>query len=256
MLRRIAHDSILELRLDRPPANALDTALLRELRRQLEAAPGEGFEALVLSGREGMFSAGLDVPQLLALDRSGIRELWRELFAVLRALAASPIPVAAAVTGHSPAGGAVLTLFCDYRVMAAGEFRIGLNEVRVGISLSESIYGPLERLVGRRQAERLAVTGTLLTAAEAHRLGWIDELAPAAEVVERAVDHLRSLLALPRRAMLGTRRVLRRDLVDRLTGDETTEADVVESWFSDETQTALRALVARLTASGRVKEGK
>lgn len=255
MLQSLDHDSVLELRLDRPPANAFDTALLTALRERLEGAPENGYEAIVLSGREGMFSGGLDVPTLLELDRDGMTALWKEFFAVLRALAGSPVPVAAAVTGHSPAGGAVLTLFCDYRVMAEGSFRIGLNEVQVGLSLSESIYGPLERLVGRRQAERLAVTGALIPSAEAHRLGWIDELAPAGEVVERAIEHLRSLLALPRQAMLATRRVLRQDLVDYLASDSRSEADVVESWFSDETQAALRALVARLAESARAKKG-
>jgi enoyl-CoA hydratase/carnithine racemase len=253
LLKRIEHGSILELRLDRPPANALNEALLAKLREAIVAAPSEGFEALVLSGREGLFSGGLDVPELLKLDRAGIAGMWGEFFDVLRALATSSIPVAAAVTGHSPAGGAVLTLYCDYRVMAEGDFRIGLNEVRVGLTLSEGIYGPLRRLVGSRPCERLTIAGALISATEAHRLGWIDELAPAEMVVERAIDYLRSLLALPRKAMLTTRGVLREDLVRMITDDDTLETDVVDLWFSDETQQALQALVARLaekTANG------
>lgn len=246
MLKRIEHDTILELQLDRAPANALNQALLEDLRGAVEAAPGQGFEALVLSGRPGMFSGGLDVPELLDLDRAGMTAMWGEFFATLRALAGSPIPVAAAVTGHSPAGGAVLTLFCDYRVMAEGDFKIGLNEVQVGLSLSEAIYGPLRRLVGTRQAERLAVAGLMIPAAEACTLGWVDELAPADAVVERAVATLRALLALPRRAMLTTRAVMRQDLIAMITGDETSAGDAVELWFSDETQQAMKALVARL----------
>ncbi|MDH3404372.1 MAG: enoyl-CoA hydratase/isomerase family protein [Acidobacteriota bacterium] len=246
MLARIEHESILELRLERPPANALDTELLAALRSAVEAAPAAGFEALVLSGREGLFSAGLDVPALMRLDRPGIAGLWREFFGLLRALAASPVPVAAAVTGHGPAGGAVLTLYCDYRVMAEGDFRIGLNEVRVGLSLSEAIYGPLRLLVGHRQAERLAVGGVLVPAPEALRLGLVDELAPPGAVVERALDYLRGLLALPRRAMLATRAILRADLVRMISLDRSSEEDVVGLWFSEETQEALGALVARL----------
>jgi enoyl-CoA hydratase/carnithine racemase len=246
LLKRIEHGSILELRLDRPPANALNPALLAELRSALESAPKSGFEGLILSGREGLFSGGLDVPELLRLDRAGITGLWGEFFGVLRALARSPIPIAAAITGHSPAGGAVLTLFCDYRVMADGDFRIGLNEVQVGLTLSEAIYGPLRRLVGRRQAERLAVGGILLPAQEAHRLGWVDELAPMDDVVARAVRYLSDLLELPRLAMLTTRALLREDLVRMVVSDRSAEAEVVELWFSDETQKAMRALVARL----------
>ncbi len=251
MLDRIAHDSITELRLARPPANALNADLLATLREAIAAEVEAGTEAIVLSGREGLFSAGLDVPELLTLDRDGIARLWRELFGVIRALASCPVPVAAAVTGHSPAGGAVLTLFCDWRVMAEGppsetQFRIGLNEVQVGLTLSESIYGPLRRLVGRRSAEKLAVAGALLPAAEAHRLGWIDELAPVGEVVERAVGYLRGLLALPRTAMLSTRALLRADLMAMIDEDEGVEERVTELWFSDETQAAMKAMVARL----------
>ncbi len=250
-IKRLEHGSLLELRLDRPPANALNPALLAELRAAVETAPNDGFEGLILSGREGLFSGGLDVPELLGLDRVGIAGLWSEFFGVLRALAGSPVPIAAAITGHSPAGGAVLTLFCDYRVMAEGNFRIGLNEVQVGLTLSEAIYGPLRRLVGRRQAERLAVGGVLVPAAEAHALGWIDELAPADEVVARAATYLGSLLELPRRAMLATRALLREDLVRMVESDPGSEADVVELWFSDETQQAMRALVARLGDKSR-----
>lgn len=251
MLQRIEHDSILELRLDRPPANALNQALLEELRATIEGAPAAGHEGLVISGREGLFSAGLDVPELLTLDRAGINGLWQAFFGTLQALANSPIPVAAAVTGHSPAGGAVLTLFCDYRVMAEGEFKIGLNEVQVGLSLSESIYGPLRRLVGQRAAERLAVEGALIPSAEAHELGWIDELAPVEAVADTAVAKIRALLALPRQAMSRTRAVLREDLVALIAVDTTETDAVTEMWFSDETQAAMRAMVARLAERAR-----
>lgn len=255
MLKRIEHDpDILELRLDRPPANALNQALLEELRGAVEAAPGAGARGLVLSGRPGMFSGGLDVPELLTLERVGIEALWREFFATLRALAGSPIPIAAAVTGHSPAGGAVLTLFCDYRVMADGDFKIGLNETQVGLSLNEAIYGPLRRLVGRRAAERLAVEGAMIPAPRAHALGWIDELAPVEAVVGRALDILRRLLALPPKAMSDTRGLLRQDLVAMIAHDPAAEAAVTEMWFSEETQGAMRDMVARLAERRKAKE--
>ena len=127
------HGPVRELRLDRPPANALTPELIVELREALTRAPEEGVKAMVLSGRPGRFSGGLDVPYLLPLDREGMEHLWRELYRLLQTLAASPVPIAAAITGHSPAGGAVLAMFCDYRVMAEGDFLIGLNEVHVGI---------------------------------------------------------------------------------------------------------------------------
>ncbi|HEX7112761.1 MAG TPA: enoyl-CoA hydratase/isomerase family protein, partial [Mizugakiibacter sp.] len=119
MLQTIEHEGgIRELRLARPPVNALNPALVAALRKAVEDAPGEGASALLLSGSPGMFSAGLDVPELLTLDRAHFAPFWRDFYGACAALARSPIPVAAAVTGHSPAGGAVLALMCDWRVMA------------------------------------------------------------------------------------------------------------------------------------------
>jgi len=132
VLESIRHDATLELKLARPPVNALDPRLVAALREAVTAAPAQGARAIVMSGQPGLFSAGLDVPHLLTLDRAAMIAFWGELFGLLRAIARSPIPTVAAITGHSPAGGAVLAIFCDYRVMARGAFRIGLNEVQVG----------------------------------------------------------------------------------------------------------------------------
>lgn len=235
-----------ELRLDRPPANALSPELIAALSAAIQNAPQDGVRALVISGAPGMLSAGLDVPLLLAMDRPAIRELWRSFYAMLRILASSSVPVAAAITGHAPAGGAVISLFCDYRVMAEGDFKIGLNEVQVGIPLPPVIHRVLRRLMGAHRAERLAVGATLLPAAEALRLGFVDELAPADQVVTRAVEWCQRLLAFPPGAMSETRRLARADLVALF--DETEgELDLMTGfWFNPETQGALKALVEKL----------
>jgi Delta3-Delta2-enoyl-CoA isomerase len=242
------HGQVRELRLDRPPANALTPDLIVELREALTHAPEEGVRALVLSGRPGRFSGGLDVPCLLPLDRDGIDRLWRELYRMLHALAASPLPIAAAVTGHSPAGGAVMALFCDYRVMAEGDFVIGLNEVHVGIPMPLAIFQALSRLVGPGMAERLCVEGRLLPSAEALRVGFVDELAAPDRVIERAVEWATALLKLPPVALSRTRKAARADLVRIMEEGLATEIDLlVDNWFSEEAQANLRALVEKLT---------
>ena len=247
MLERLEHGPIHELRLARPPVNALSPELIAGLADAVEAAPAAGARALVLSGRPGMFSAGLDVPVLLGLDRPAMAQVLQNFFRLLRALAASPLPMAAAVTGHSPAGGAVLALFCDYRVMAEGDFRIGLNEVQVGIELPPPILVALRHAVGMRQAERLAVGGLMIPGQEARSIGLVDELVPVNEVVGRAVDWCRGLLALPRRAMASTRAQCRAELVAEVDRQSSGADDrFLASWFAAETQETLRALVERL----------
>jgi Delta3-Delta2-enoyl-CoA isomerase len=261
----VEHGAVRELRLARPPANALSPELIVALAQAVGAAAEEAEQAprlserpprperlaaLVLSGAPGMFSAGLDVPYLLTRDRGGIRDMWRDFYSLLRGLAGSPLPLVAAITGHSPAGGAVLALYCDVRVMAAGDYRIGLNEVRVGLPMPPVILAAMRRLVGPRLAERLCVGGALLTAAEAERAGLVDEVVPPEQVVERAVAVAAELAALPRAAMTETRRMARADLVALFDGgtrlEDTEVESLLDSWFGDEAQTTMRALVERL----------
>ena len=113
MLLFLDHGPVREIRLNRPPANAFSLELIVALREAVESAPHNGSRALLLSGTPGRFSGGLDVPLLLSYDRPTIGKLWHEFYALLKALASSPIPIAAAITGHAPAGGTVLPLFCS-----------------------------------------------------------------------------------------------------------------------------------------------
>jgi 3,2-trans-enoyl-CoA isomerase len=240
------HGTVRELRLNRPPVNALNMELLAGLRQAVEAAPQEAVQALILSGAPGKFSAGLDVPLLLGLDRTAMAALWRELYALLKALASSPIPIVAAITGHAPAGGTVLPLFCDWRVGAQGDFKLGLNEVKVGIVLPPMILAALRRQLGPRQAERLAVTGALISPQEALNIGLVDELVTDDRVVSRALEWCQAVLAVPAEAMAVTRRNARADLVGLCDNVEPELEVVIEGWWRPQTQHALRTMVERL----------
>lgn len=247
MLDIIQHDAIHELRLSRPPVNALDPTLVHALRAAVESAPGQGAQALVLSGAPGMFSAGLDVPALLKLERDAFRVFWVDFFGLCAALARSPIPVAAAITGHSPAGGAVLAILCDYRVMARGEFKIGLNEVQVGLSVPECIQAALRRLIGTYRAERLLVAGAMLDAEQAQAVGFVDELVDIDFVVPRTLAWLGELLKFPPQAMRQTRRLARADLAAVFADPNALPVEqFLDGWFAPEAQSVLHALVARL----------
>jgi Delta3-Delta2-enoyl-CoA isomerase len=247
ILQAIEHGAVRELRLNRPPVNALSPELITALKDAIETAPGDGIRALILSGAPGRFSGGLDVPLLLGLERSAMAALWRDFYALLAAIARSPIPIVAAITGHAPAGGMVLALYCDWRVMAEGDYRIGLNEVQVGIPIPPVILAGVRRLVGPRLGERLSVSGALVNSAEALILGVVDELAPMEETVAQALEWCQRILALPPEAMASTRRLARADLASIFEADLEPELQsVIAAWWGNETQATLRALVERL----------
>jgi enoyl-CoA hydratase/carnithine racemase len=247
------HGSIREIRLARPPVNALDTDLCRALIAALDAAVAEGVRGVVLSGNEKVFSAGLDVPHLMSHgdNRAALQDSWGAFFGATRTLAELRVPVVAALTGHSPAGGCVLALCCDYRIMArspdpARPFAIGLNETQVGLVAPEGIQQLMRRVVGVYRAERLLVAGEMVAAERALEIGLIDELVAPEEVVPRAIGWLQQLLKLPSHPMLQTRAIARADLVAALHADNIRMDRFIEGWYSPDTQAALQALVARL----------
>ena len=252
-VQTLDHGRIRELRLARPPVNALDPALCRALITTLDAAVADGVDAVVLSGAPGIFSAGLDVPHLMALgqDRQALHAGWGAFFGAARSLAALRIPVVAALTGHAPAGGCVLSLCCDYRVMArspnpAKPFMIGMNETQVGLAVPEGAQHLMRRVIGPYRAERLLVSGSMVTADEALRLGLVDTVVEVDQVVPHALEWLGSLLALPRTPMLLTRSLARADLVRALEPQNLDLERFVEGWYDADTQAGLRALLARL----------
>lgn len=252
-VQTLDHGRIRELRLARPPVNALDPALCRALITTLDAAVADGVDAVVLSGAPGIFSAGLDVPHLMALgqDRQALHAGWGAFFGAARSLAALRIPVVAALTGHAPAGGCVLSLCCDYRVMARSPnpvkpFMIGMNETQVGLAVPEGAQQLMRRVIGPYRAERLLVSGSMVAADEALRIGLADTVVEVDQVVPHALEWLSTLLALPRAPMLLTRSLARADLVRALEPQNLDLERFVEGWYDADTQAGLRALLARL----------
>jgi 3,2-trans-enoyl-CoA isomerase len=246
MLKIHEHGAVAEIQMARPPVNAMNIAFIRELAEAHAKLCADGAKAVVISGREGLFSAGLDVPELLGQSRDQVIAFWQQFFHLMNTLAASPVPVVAAITGHSPAGGAVLTLHCDYRVAARGDFLIGLNEVRVGLPVPPSILFMLETVVGTRQAMLLAASGAMLSPEQALDIGFVDELAEPDAVVSSAVSWAEQMLALPPAAMNTTRLTAKAGVIERARSNADYASAAADYWFSSETQAMMRKLVQEL----------
>jgi hypothetical protein len=125
-------DGVLVASIDDGKVNALSTELVADLRSALALATGRG-RPLVITGSDGCFSAGFD----LAVMNGGDQQLASALFAegaqLYREIIEAPVPVVASCTGHALAGGAILLLCADYRIGRAGSYRLGLNEVGIGM---------------------------------------------------------------------------------------------------------------------------
>jgi 3,2-trans-enoyl-CoA isomerase len=250
MLQQIMHGEIVELRMSRAPFNAFNPALVNELLQALLNAHKSEARAVILSGMPGVFSVGVDAAEVLTLSRSQTQQFFVQFHDLCVALGRSPIPVVAAITGHAPAGGTILALFCDYRVMAQGLFQIGLHQVKMGVIVPTPIRHMLSRLVGHRQAERMLVEGQLLNANEALRIGLVDETAAPELVLQQALEQCQRLLALPATAMNAMRDSFHEEVHRVLHNRDAIIDELIENWFSEEAQDSIRANFSRMQRAG------
>jgi Delta3-Delta2-enoyl-CoA isomerase len=239
-----------EVRLARPPVNAFDSGLVQQLTERLRTLPLEGKRAVVLSGPEGIFSGGFDIKALRTLDREGVKRYVRGYLELQYIIAVSPIPIIAAITGTCAAGGTSLALFCDYRIMARGDYRIGMNEVQFGLCVGKIIHAALRRLVGARHADQMLTSAAMMSADKAQAMGLVDAVADPDRVVIEAQDYAAALTRLPAQAFKGTRQIVRADLVKLFDGMARQDAtnEMVEAILSEESQAALKAFVARMAS--------
>jgi enoyl-CoA hydratase len=201
-------EGVLVLTVDRPPANAMDLSLLRELVDAIARAAGEAPRALVLAGRPGCFSAGAD---LKAVPTYGPPE-QREMVALINAMALGgyelQFPVVGAITGHAIAGGMVLALCADIRV-ASAVGRYGLTEVQVGVPYPQAALGVVRAELSPQAARLLALGSELTDARECERLGVFDEVLDAEDVLSRSLHLAERLAKLPPEVYARTKRDLR-----------------------------------------------
>lgn len=202
------HDAgVTTLVMDDGKVNAFDEPFFAELDARLDECADDA--AVVLAGREGMFSAGLNVKAMAGMDEAGLQSLLVAFGRTMLRVWLEPRPVVAAVTGHAIAGGTILAMACDHAVAAEGDFRWGLNETTIGFPLPSWIIALTRGNVRVDRLDDLLLPGRLVGPGEAVEAGFADELADPAEVVARAQERAAALTQLPRRTYAATKRALR-----------------------------------------------
>jgi enoyl-CoA hydratase/carnithine racemase len=235
--------------LSRGKANALNYALVEELCGAVAAAAADdSVRGLVIaSDRPRFFSSGFDIREVFGYDREGMAAFFGRFIDLYESLYNFPKPVVAALSGHTFAGGAILAIACDFRIMAEGDFGFALNEVNLGLALTPTIRHMLADAVGVARARDILLFGDPVTPARALEIGLVRELAPAEAVRERAIGCARYLAAKPPTAYREIKRSLRESFgrQDPL-GDRATLSQFLDMWFSAEAQQARREVAARV----------
>jgi len=243
-------DHILSIFLDRGKSNAIDTLLLKELIETLEInRENDAVHGAILIGKENFFSAGLDLITLFGYNEDQIREFWNLFLEATSLLASFPKPIAAAISGHSPAGGCVFALCCDYRIMAEGNFVIGLNEIPVGLIVPESIFQLYAFWIGKRTAYQNLLEGKLLTPNEAKAQGLVDDVVPANMLFNTATKKIKQITQFNQKTWQTSKLNFRKEIILKLRENrEETIQGILEQWWLPSTRSILKSIIDNLTS--------
>ena len=175
------------IRLDRPPMNALNRQIEKELREAaVEATERTDVRAVVVYGGEKVFAAGADIKEMADMSYSDmVAKEARGLSDAVSAVAAIPKPTVAAITGYALGGGFELALACDRRIVGENA-KVGQPEILLGVIPGAGGTQRLARLIGPSKAKDIIFTGRHVKADEALSLGMVDEVVPAEEVYQAA----------------------------------------------------------------------
>ena len=247
-------DAVASLVIDKPRGNAIDTPLLDDLIEATgELAADDGVRAVLLgSGHPRIFCPGLDLVELIDYDRSAMEHVMMRFDAAVRALCGFPKPLVAAISGHALAGGCILALTADWRLLSSGGVKVGLNEIRVGVPLPWSVTVLVRGVLPANHVTRVALLGNNLEGAAAREVGLVDEVvAPEsfAAAAHARVAGFAERLPIPWRV---TKTFLRRPQLAEMRAGEAASRDAfLDCWFSEATQARLREAAQTLTARGQ-----
>jgi len=233
-------DGIETLALNRPPANAMDIALLGELRDEFSAlARNDSARAVVLTAEGATFCAGLDMKAVPQYSKAQQLELLDVLNGMILAVYGCPLPVVAAVNGHAIAGGLVLALCCDWRIAVDAPIRAGLAEVKVAIPYPVAAIEVVRAELPPQAARRLVLSGENDGVAEGLAAGVFDESAPREKLLEMAIAKATHYAELPRAAFATIKRQLKGPTIEAIESALRAGREPLrDNWISAETLAA------------------
>ena len=244
----ILRDRLALITLDRGRSNPINHQMVRELSDCIKAFESDdNVGGVILTGKEGFFSSGIDLIEAYDYNEEQSREFWIDFLALQHDLVSFKKPLIAAISGHSPAGGCVLAICCDYRVMVDGDFIIGLNEIPVGIIVPESIFDLYAFWIGKHKAYQYLMEGKLLKVNDAHDIGLIDKVSSRENLMHVAEKKIRTYMQLNPVTWSQSKLNLRNELISKLSADQTPNLNMMlKQWWAPETRKGLQVIIQNL----------
>ncbi|NP_001085036.1 enoyl-CoA delta isomerase 1 L homeolog [Xenopus laevis] len=238
------------MKMKNPPVNSLSLDFLTEFSISLEKLEMDrGCRGLILtSASPKIFSAGLDIMEMYGKSAEHYAEFWRAVQEMWLKLYGSNMVTIAAINGSSPAGGCLMALCCDYRIMADNpKYAIGLNETQLGIVAPFWFKDTMSNVVGNRVTEQALQLGQMFPAPEALKFGLVDQLVAEEKVQSTAASVMAHWLNIPDHARQITKSMMRKQTTDKLVNNR--EADIknfVSFITRDSIQKSLQVYMERL----------
>lgn len=232
---------IVEVVLEGPAKNALGTVLMDQTIAAIDAAGGR---PLLIRGSGDAFSAGLNLKEIAACDAAGMQLFLEKLSRLLDLIWRYPGPTVAAMNGHAIAGGALVALACDHRVVTSNErARIGLNEVAIGVRFPPFILRLVQARIGALHMPEVVLGAHLFAPVDALRVGLAEEIAEDVEGVAR--DRLATLARHRPAIYAATKAALRPEIRPTPEEDRVFVEEVIPVWCGDDLRESIAQMFAK-----------
>jgi len=228
---------IARVALSRGKVNAVNETVVDELAECFRKIEEDGnIRAVILTGTGKFFTFGFDIPEFLGYAKNDFIRYLTKFTDFYTYLFTYPKPVIAALNGHTIAGGCMMAIACDYRIMVPGKAKISLNEIEFGSSLFAGSVELMKLWLGQRNAEAAMLGGTMYSAEEAHRLGLIDRIVPPEELEGEAEKTAARFAEKDAAAFGSIKKLLRKPLADDMKKRERDSIlEFVDIWYSEAT---------------------
>jgi Delta3-Delta2-enoyl-CoA isomerase len=237
-------EGIATLTLRRGKVNALNGAMVDQLRETLKTLEDDPeVKAIVLTGAGKFFSFGFDVPEFLSVTKEQFTAYLTSFTELYTYIFLYPKPIVAALNGHTIAGGCMMALACDYRVMVSGKAKISLNEIGFGSSVFSGSVEMLRFWVGGANATAILFSGAMYTAEEARNLGLVQKVVAEGELMEIANKIASDFASKYQPAFASIKSLLRKNIGKEMRNHEGDAIkEFVDIWYSESTWANLKGI--------------
>lgn len=246
-VRLTVNEGIGRIALNRGKVNAINEKVVEELTecfRGLSYDPA--VRAIILTGEGKFFTFGFDIPEFLHYTRESFVRYLTKFTGLYTDIFLYPKPVVAALNGHTIAGGCMLAIACDYRIMVPGNAKISLNEIKFASSVFAGSVEMMKLWLGQKQAEKAILSGAMYSAEEALQLGLIDQMTTRDDLETEAMKKAREYASQDSTAFRSIKKLLRQSIAEEMMQREKASIlEFVDIWYSENTWKQLQEKVIR-----------